>query len=298
MSTEEEDKAPPAQEEEKDDETTSTTPAMTEEEARAIAEATASADASYVPTPSLLNAATPEPLLLQVDGPSLLEYSAAESVYVARNVPVPLRGKFDVPIHVSAGGSVVEYAIETLNYDICFGITAEREEGLTVVKENDRVDSQIQPVTGKFLVGSVPCALVFTFDNEYSWFREKTVSYRVTITPPSVDNIVAGRRRRANAALKAVVDDKHSATKRLDRATKQSTALTADIVRMEKELAEKKKSLDVAKKEENWLTKRVDLRTTQETMLTERIEHGWEDENEAKKNEEANKRAKKKSMFW
>jgi hypothetical protein len=134
MSTEEEDKKPPAQEEEKDDETEFTTPAMTEEEAKAITEATASADASYVPTPSLLNAATPEPLLSQVDGPSLLEYAAAESVYVARNVPVPLRGKVDVPIHVSAGGSVVEYAIETLNYDISFGITAEREEGLTVVK--------------------------------------------------------------------------------------------------------------------------------------------------------------------
>lgn len=104
-----------------------------EMEERAIAEATASADASYVPTPSLLNASTPAPLLKQVDGPSVAGYTGKESTYVAKKVPVPLRGKLDVPIHISAGGSVVSYEISTENYDIGFGINAEREEGVTVV---------------------------------------------------------------------------------------------------------------------------------------------------------------------
>jgi hypothetical protein len=103
-------------------------------EAKAVAEATATADAAYIPSPSLLNAPTAAPLLKQVDGPSLQQYEGKESVYVGRNVPLAAGGTLSVPIQVSAPGSVVEYAVENKTYDFAFGITAEREEGVTVVK--------------------------------------------------------------------------------------------------------------------------------------------------------------------
>lgn len=142
----------------------------TEVEEKAIAQAMESADASYVPSPSLLASEDPAPLLSQVDGPSLAsDFLSTPSVYQAKSVPVALRTKFDVPIHITAGGSVVEYEISSELYDIGFGVTAEREEGITNVKESARVDSHLEPVKGKFLVGSVPCALIFSFDNEYSW---------------------------------------------------------------------------------------------------------------------------------
>ena len=107
---------------------------LAELEAKAVAEATASADDSFKPAPSLLNASSPEALLQQVDGPSLEGYHGKESVYVGKSVPVAMRAKLEVPINVSAPGSVVEYAIESKSYDIGFGVTAEREEGITVVK--------------------------------------------------------------------------------------------------------------------------------------------------------------------
>ena len=107
---------------------------LAELEAKAVAEATASADDSFKPAPSLLNASSPEALLQQVDGPTLEGYNGKESVYVGKSVPVALRSKLEVPINVSAPGSVVEYAIESKSYDIGFGVTAEREEGITVVK--------------------------------------------------------------------------------------------------------------------------------------------------------------------
>uniref|UniRef100_A0A7S4SWC0 GOLD domain-containing protein n=1 Tax=Ditylum brightwellii TaxID=49249 RepID=A0A7S4SWC0_9STRA len=269
--------------EEEADEDAGETPAPAESsqaelEAVAIAKATASADASYVPSPSLLQSPSPHPLIAQVDGPSLETYAGTESVYMARAVPVPLRGKLDVPIHITTGGSVVEYTIETADYDISFGITAEREEGITIVKENGRVESHTHPISGKFLVGSVPCALVFSFDNEYSWFREKQVTYKVVVMPPTVENICAGRRRRARSALKTVTEDKMSAETRLSRAVAQRTGLAAEISRMEKELAEKKKSLDVVAKEEGWLKNRVELRLTQENILNGRLTKGWPDE--------------------
>lgn len=103
-------------------------------EAKAVAEATATADAAYIPSPSLLNASTPEPLLKQVDGPSLRDYQSKESVYVGRSVPLAAGGSLTIPIQVSTPGSVVEYAVENKAYDFGFGIVAEREEGITIVK--------------------------------------------------------------------------------------------------------------------------------------------------------------------
>ncbi|KAL3796565.1 hypothetical protein HJC23_009696 [Cyclotella cryptica] len=244
-------------------------------EARAIAQAMASADASYIPSPSLLSSDDPHPLLTQVDGPplssSLLQ---SPSVYQAKSVPVPLRTKFDVPIHITAGGSVVEYEISTQDYDIGFAVTAEREEGVTNVKENARVDA----VTGKFLVGSVPCALVFSFDNEYSWFREKRVSYRITVTPPRAENVVRGRRLRAKKALEVVGEDRREVEERYERAVEKRVELEEQVKRLKKELAEKVKSLDVVVKEESWLEKRREVRDEQIKMLNQRLKNGWEDE--------------------
>jgi hypothetical protein len=105
-----------------------------EMEAKAVDKAKATADAAFRPSATILNAATPAPLLLAVDGPSLSTYECKESVYVGRTVPVAAGGKLAIPIQVTAPGSVVEYAVEMKNYDIGFGITAERDEGVTIVK--------------------------------------------------------------------------------------------------------------------------------------------------------------------
>ena len=260
-------------------ETESTNKAANEElEARAIAQAMQSADASYVPSPSLLTSDDPEPLLTQVDGPSFVNFDGKPSVYQAKSVPVALRAKFDVPIHVTAGGSVVEYEIATDDYDIAFGVTAEREEGVTNVKESARVDSQLETVTGKFLVGSVPCALIFSFDNEYSWFREKKVTYKITVTPPRTENVVKGRRLHAKNALEVVKKDSQEMAERYETATQKRSELEADVKKLEKELAEKKKSLDVVSTEEKWLEKKRAVRAEQIKLLNTRLKNGLEDE--------------------
>ena len=103
-------------------------------EAKALEEATATADAAFVPSASLWNATTPTPLLKQVDGPSLTTYQTKESIYVGRSVPVGAGKVLTIPIQVSTPGSVVEYSVENKSLDIGFGITAEREQGVTVVK--------------------------------------------------------------------------------------------------------------------------------------------------------------------
>lgn len=109
-------------------------------EARAVDKAKATADAAFRPSPSVLNAQSAEALLSSVDGPSLETYQNKESVYVGRSVPVGAGAKIQVPIEVTAPGSVVEYAVELKAYDLAFEIMAEREDETTVVKvRNGRV---------------------------------------------------------------------------------------------------------------------------------------------------------------
>jgi hypothetical protein len=111
---------------------------MEEMEARAVEKAKAHADAAFRPSPSILNANSAAVLLQQVDGPSLRTYKTTDAVYVGRSVPVRAGSRWNVPIHVSTPGSVVEYAVELDQHDVEFGITAEREEGITVVRVRAR----------------------------------------------------------------------------------------------------------------------------------------------------------------
>lgn len=140
------------------------------------------------------------------------------------------------------------------------------------------MDAHLAPITGKFLVGSVPCMLVFLIDNEYSWMREKLVSYRITVTPPSPEVLMSGRRRRAKACQASVAQDLKSAQQRLQATVQQKGALEQQVLKLQQELEEKKKSLQVAEREEKWLVTRVGLRKEQYELLNKRLTEGWADE--------------------
>ena len=147
-------------------------------------------------------------------------------------------------------------------------------------KENTRINATVDsvPITQKFLVGTVPCLLQFDFHNEYSWIREKIISYKITVTPPSRDSLAAGRRRRAQACLQAVEDDLLTARSRLDATTQQKISLQNEIVSLQKALDDTNKALSVAEKEETWLQERKILRVEQQKLLKQRLTHGWPDE--------------------
>jgi hypothetical protein len=151
---------------------------------------------------------------------------------------------------------------------------------LLYLQENARITAVDSPVTQKFLVGTVPCLLKFDFGNEFSWMREKLVSYKITVTPPSIESLAAGRRRRAQACLKAVEDDLQTASSRLEAATQQKVVLQEDVAKLVKELEEKKKAMQVAEKEEVWLKERKALRVEQQKLLRHRLQNGWADEAE------------------
>ena len=273
-------------------------------EAQAVDKAKATADAAYRPSPAAFNAPSPAVLLQQVDGPSLKTYDSQESVFVGRSLPVPAGDSVQVPIQVTTPGSLVEYSVELKSHDIVFSITVERDEGVTIVKvrsmelslllvltslthslsfsldpqEDFKFTFDDAPVTQKFLVGNVPCLIQFRFDNSYSWMREKVISYKVCVKPPSRESLATGRRLRATACLKAVQDDLRQAETMLQKATKNKQQTAAEVQKLMDELAEKQKQLQLAEKDEAWSQERRALRLEQQRLLKLRLEKGWEDE--------------------
>ena len=127
----------------------------------------------------------------------------------------------------------------------------------------------------------MPCALIFSFDNEYSWFREKRVTYKITVTPPRTTNIIKGRRLRAKKALEVVTNDKKDIEERYETAVSERSTLEKEVNKLEKEIEEKKKTLAKTAREEEWLEKKQKVRNEQIKMLNQRLKKGWADEKQA-----------------
>lgn len=115
--------------------------------------------------------------------------------------------------------------------------------------------------------------------------REKVVSYKVTVTPPSLQTLTAGRRRRAKACLRVIEDDFKAAHGRFQTAKDQRTLLETELEQLRLEIAEKEKSLKGIMEEERWCEQRVGLRQEQVNLLKDRLENGWKDELDFKQSE-------------
>jgi len=138
--------------------------------------------------------------------------------------------------------------------------------------------SDKSPLTQKFMVGSVPCMINFRWDNSFSWFREKIVSYRIEVKPPSVKSLAAGRRRRAQACLLAVQKDATDTKAVFDSATAEKTKLQEEVADLLAQLTEKKKACKAAEEKEALLQQRFNLRSKQKDALNQRLKNGWQDE--------------------
>jgi hypothetical protein len=134
------------------------------------------------------------------------------------------------------------------------------------------------PVTQKFLVGTTPCLLRFTFDNTFSWMREKHVTYKITVTPPSRESLLDGRRRRATSCLKAINEDLMAAESRHGATVADTKKLTSSVKQLERQLHDAQLALAVTIREEESLQQRKTLRLQQQTLLQQRLDNGWEDE--------------------
>ena len=78
--------------------------------------------------------------------------------------------------------------------------------------------------------GSTPCTLQFRFENSQSSMLERvTLSYRIQVTPPSVEMVMEGRRRRGNACLKVLDADLHDVAAKLENISRQTSTVQQEL---------------------------------------------------------------------
>jgi len=225
----------------------------------AVNKAIAASDGSYVPPKRVLDSKSISPLLEQVDGPSLLNYESKEATYTGRSTKVYGGSTLDVPIRVSAPGSVVEYTIEKKSYDFGLGIVAKLDQGgTTVVKPTapfdgkdvvaDRPRQKTQSDQVLVGAGSVPCTLNFKFENKFSWITE--ISYKIRVIPPSAELLVEGRRRRATASMQALDNDIGETNMKLNEIYNQGSVLQNEVDTLTQQVGYMENNLQQTREEE------------------------------------------------
>lgn len=114
--------------------------------------------------------------------------STVSQPYVYRTNNYVVDRFFQLPIPATAG-SIIKYKFSTENGDIAFSSIfqsmdtfslSENEKKKEVIIELKRVSSDIEPITGSF---KAPVDGTFTliFDNNFSWFNHKLLSYLVEL---------------------------------------------------------------------------------------------------------------------
>jgi len=246
----------------------------------AVNKAIAASDDNYKPPQTVLDSRSLNPLLEQVDGPSLAKYDGKESTYSGRSTKVYGGSTLDIPIRVSAPGSIVEYTIEKKSYDFGLGIIAKLDQGgTTVVKA-------LSPFDGKDVVadrprqktqsdqvlvgaGSVPCTLNFKFENKFSWITE--VSYKIRVIPPSTELLLAGRRRRAAASMQALDNDIGQTNMILNEVYNQGSILQNEVDTLTQQVQYMESNLQQTREEE-WKIRNMEEASASRTASSNRFE--------------------------
>ncbi|GMH58157.1 hypothetical protein TrRE_jg3219 [Triparma retinervis] len=114
--------------------------------------------------------------------------------------------ELEVQIPITLPGSVIKYNFKTTDADIAFGVVTnptskEANGGKHNPNPNpyanggsgdggggerelipiDRVDSHLSPISGVVRCPPPPCTVTLCFDNHYSWFSSKTLSYTAVL---------------------------------------------------------------------------------------------------------------------
>mmetsp|Transcript_11115 Transcript_11115/g.22542 ORF Transcript_11115/g.22542 Transcript_11115/m.22542 type:complete len:249 (+) Transcript_11115:82-828(+) len=195
---------------------------------------------------------------------------------------VPVTYALELPIPIAVRGSSINYSFSSENGDVAFGIylrpaanstnasTEDVEEEEVVPLE--RVDSNVEPVTGSFLVTEAPCVAVLVWDNNHSWLRSKVLSYSVTVKPPSEEILRKKYLTQLNTSLSNASIDKRQAESRLAKVMASKSEAEATVAKLKQELSNVIAGLGQIEKEETYLRDRMAFRGKQIEGLESRLE--------------------------
>ncbi|XP_003747619.1 SEC14-like protein 2 [Galendromus occidentalis] len=103
----------------------------------------------------------------------------------AKTIKLSKRSSHKIELPVENEGSVINWTFRTNGHDLGFALLRKKNDGsLEGCVPSTRVDCHVLPEEG-FYTCNVSGTYIFKFDNSYSWFTDKTVTFDVNVAPPS-----------------------------------------------------------------------------------------------------------------
>lgn len=141
---------------------------------------------------------------------------------------------FELPIPVLAG-STVRYQFTTSGGDISFMTKYYSKGNSDVIFGPSRVPSDVDAYTGQYK-STKDGTLILYFDNEFSWFTPKYLTYHVEVFQPAFTAADNARCLRSRSLLKVCVEDTRNAERSLNESKKKMKELNTVIPNMENRL--------------------------------------------------------------
>ena len=99
-------------------------------------------------------------------------------LWQAKEFPVQIRHEVKVP---AVAGSTVKFTFLTVNGDINFSLQYITNTNMVeVIREPIREPSHVEPIKGSYKA-DYDVVFTFIFDNSYSWFTDKLLSYNIQL---------------------------------------------------------------------------------------------------------------------
>lgn len=191
-------------------------------------------------------------------------------VFLRRSVNPAANAAVDTGADSKVGGNI-PLAVPTQSFQNRPSEQAAEQQTEEELLPTSRVDSHLSKVSGSFKVIHAPCVAVLAWDNHYSWFSSKELSYAVTVKPPPENVVRSLHQGKVKEALGNARADLRGAKGKMDNVKANRLALSDRVKQLEAELLEINRRLDAKLKEESYLAGRVNFRTMQIKGLEERI---------------------------
>eukprot|EP00617_Octactis_speculum_P019277 CAMPEP_0185768100 /NCGR_PEP_ID=MMETSP1174-20130828/47435_1 /TAXON_ID=35687 /ORGANISM="Dictyocha speculum, Strain CCMP1381" /LENGTH=248 /DNA_ID=CAMNT_0028452631 /DNA_START=50 /DNA_END=796 /DNA_ORIENTATION=+ len=197
-----------------------------------------------------------------------------------------VKDQFVLSIPIMAKGSLLKYTFGTDGFDIGFSVTLVNNstgKKLNIV-EFARVQSHLDPeCVEKGPFEDIESGmLLLRWDNSFSYFRSKKLSYTVSLEYPDEDPEIKIKRDRANIdecmkQIRAAEGRRAHANLECEGLNNQISQLEDQLLKLKETLAEKKGSIDSATKESELISERLQSQKIDitELILSLVVRDGW-----------------------
>lgn len=174
----------------------------------------------------------------------------------------------------ATAGSIVKFSFTTTNGDINFALHFVTPQNyVEVVRDSTREPSDIEPIKGSYKA-DYDGVFVFIFDNSYSWFTDKFVSYDIYLFQPAFAQADATRVAQSRRLLWNMIEDSRQAQVKLITSKEKYASLTSEIatleaklVALQQDLQNKKTIVLSAQEEVEEMEKRIQCNTEKKAGL-------------------------------